>query len=78
MANVVRIHKIEYNRDVTKIGDIQAVDFEAYERGKQNVSDIHELRNIDKSFYRIYFKDGTFQDIFNVSRVYWEKEQIKS
>lgn len=73
MANMVEIHKIEYNRDISKIGDMQTVDFEVYEIGKLGVSGIREMQFIDKSFYRVFFNSGTFQDIFNVSRVYWGK-----
>ena len=64
MARLVKIKKIEFNH-TTK-------NYEYFEVTEgSNESSIRECQHIDKSFYRVDFKDGSFQDIFNVERVYW-------
>ena len=73
MGRIVKIGKIEFNRQIVKYGEIQKEEAETFELGDK-VESIVEMQTIDKWYCRIYFKGGTFQDIFNVSRVYWVEE----
>lgn len=73
MAKTVKIGKINFNRHIVKAGDLQAVKFESFELGDE-VDSIVEMQVIDKWYCRVFFKNGTFQDIFNIDRVYWVEE----
>ena len=77
MAKIVKIRKIEFNRHIVKVGEVQSIDFDSFELD-DNVVGIYENGHIDKSFYIIEFKDKTFQDIFDVNRVYWLSENSAS
>lgn len=71
MAKITKIGKIEFNRHALQVGEVQSVGFEVFEIGVCDVASIADCQLIDKSFHRVFFSDGAYQDIFNVSRVYW-------
>ena len=73
MARTIKIWKIDFNMHIAKAGEPQAVKFESFELGDE-VDSIVEMRNTDKWYCRVFLKDGTAQDIFNVDRVYWVEE----
>lgn len=73
MAKIIKIGKIDFNRHIIKAGECQSVKFESFELGDE-VNSIVEMRTTDKWYCRVFFKGGTFQDIFNIDRVYWVEE----
>lgn len=71
------ITRIDYNWRPVSDGEISGDDFELFQVGVNDVSEIEEHRAAgegDKWFYDINFTDGRTERIFNPNKIYFNKK----